>query len=189
MLSLAALLLPTASALVMPAAGIRSAAAQVAAPQVNMMAGKKISDKNVWVSFCSTKDLRPGEAISGFRYGQEIAIACTKGGAIYAMSNKLPPTGQPATLGNVFDDVIVEPLTNTAFSLKTGKVSGPWCPSPLGKLIFGRLIAPQDVPVYKVRKQGGSVQVLINVNARAQFESNYWRGILDSQGKVDGGYY
>ena len=35
----------------------------------------------------------------------------------------------------------------------------------------------------------GVVQVLINVNAKAQFESNYWRGILDSQGKVDGGYY
>lgn len=40
-----------------------------------------------------------------------------------------------------------------------------------------------------VRKQGGSVQVQINVNAKAQFESKYWRGVLDAQGKVDGGYY
>ena len=83
----------------------------------------------------------------------------------------------------------MEPLTNTAFSLKTGKVQGTWCPSPLGKLIFGRLIPPQNVPVFKCRKQGSVVQVLINVNAKAQFERNYWRGILDSQGKVDGGYY
>ena len=27
------------------------------------------------------------------------------------------------------------------------------------------------------------------VNLKAQFESNYWRGVLDAQGKVDGGYY
>ena len=45
------------------------------------------------------------------------------------------------------------------------------------------------MPVFKVRKQGKAVQALINVNLKAQFEFNYWRGILDSQGKVDGGYY
>jgi hypothetical protein len=47
-------------------------------------------------------------------------------------------------------------------------------------------LPPYAVPV---RKQGGSVQVQINVNAKAQFESKYWRGVLDAQGKVDGGYY
>jgi hypothetical protein len=47
-----------------------------------------------------------------------------------------------------------------------------------------------DVPVYPVRKTlGGNIEVLINVNAKAQFEQKYWRGVLDSQGKVDGGYY
>jgi len=47
-----------------------------------------------------------------------------------------------------------------------------------------------DVPVYPCRKGlGGNVEVLINANAKAQFEQNYWRGVLDSQGKVDGGYY
>jgi hypothetical protein len=46
------------------------------------------------------------------------------------------------------------------------------------------------VPVYPVRKTlGGNIEVLINVNAKAQFEQKYWRGVLDSQGKVDGGYY
>ena len=35
----------------------------------------------------------------------------------------------------------------------------------------------------------GSVAVLIDVNAKAKFEAGYWRGVLDSQGKVDGGYY
>ena len=41
----------------------------------------------------------------------------------------------------------------------------------------------------QVRKNGKNVQALINVNAKAQFEQKYWRGVLDSQGKVDGGYY
>jgi hypothetical protein len=45
------------------------------------------------------------------------------------------------------------------------------------------------VPVFPVRKQGNSIQVQINVNAKAQFEENYWRGILDAQGKQDGAYY
>ena len=151
---------------------------------------QRVPDKLVWVTFASTSDLIKGDVISGFRYGQEIALATTKSGGVFALANKLPPTGQPATLGNIIDDkVIVEPLTNTAFSLKTGKVDGPWCPSPLGRLIFGRLLPPQDVSVFKTRKQGSAVQVLINVNAKAQFESGYWRGVLDAQGKVDGGYY
>ena len=72
---------------------------------------------------------------------------------------------------------------------KTGKIDGTWCPSPIAKLIFSRLVAPQDVPVFPCRKQGSKVQVLIDVNAKARFESAYWRGILDAQGKVDGGYY
>merc|ERR1719426_14317 len=140
------------------------------AAQPTMMVKTRPPDKNVWVSFAKASDCKPGEIISGFQYGQEIALACAGSGALYALSNKLP-------------------LTGTAFSLKTGKVSGDWCPNALGKLIFGRLIPPQDVPTFKVRKQGNVVQVLINVNAKAQFEFSYWRGVLDSQGKVDGGYY
>merc|ERR1719336_1240453 len=96
-----------------------------------------------WVTFAKTSDCKPGTVISGFQYGQEIAIACTKSGALYALSNKLPPTGQPATLGSVENGTIVEPISMTAFSLKTGKVSGPWCPSPLGQLILKRIIPPQ----------------------------------------------
>ena len=48
----------------------------------------------MWVSFAKTSDIKPGDVISGFQYGQEIAIACTRNGGLYALSNKLPPTGQ-----------------------------------------------------------------------------------------------
>merc|ERR1711937_235074 len=126
------------------------------------------------------------------RFGQEIAIA-NSGGTLYAISNKLPPTGQPATFGVVEKGgIIEEPITGQKFNLKTGKPVGE--PSgPIGKgisFLAGVAGVGTDVPVYPCRKGiGGNVEVLINANAKAQFEQNYWRGVLDSQGKVDGGYY
>ena len=72
--------------------------------------------------------------------------------------------------------------------IESGKVVGPWCPGPVGKLL-GFLVSETTLPTYPVRNSGGKIQVQINVNAKAQFESQYWRGILDAQGKVDGGYY
>jgi nitrite reductase/ring-hydroxylating ferredoxin subunit len=153
--------------------------------------GQKIAipSKKVWVTWLDASDLKPGEVTSGFRYGQEIAIAKTTGGKLFALSNKLPPTGQPATFGTIEGGSIVEPITLTKFRLSDGKVDGTWCPSPIGRLLIGRLTTPTDVPVFPVRSQGGKIQVNINVNAKAQFESKYWRGVLDAQGKVDGGYY
>lgn len=59
----------------------------------------------------------------------------------------------------------------------------------VGRLIFGNLIKEQNLQVFPVRSLGGKVQARVNVNAKAQFEQKYWRGVLDAQGKVDGGYY
>jgi len=155
---------------------------------------KKIANKNVWTTFVKSSEVPPGTVVSGFRFGQEIAIA-NAGGTLYALSNKLPPTGQPATFGTIEKGGLIrEPVTGTRFNLKTGKVAqeADWI---IGKAIGGFVGALSggslpDVPVYPVRKGlGGNVEVLINVNAKAQFEQNYWRGVLDSQGKVDGGYY
>ena len=39
----------------------------------------------VWVDFASSSDCGPGDVVSGFRYGQEIAIANEKGGGLYAL--------------------------------------------------------------------------------------------------------
>jgi len=149
---------------------------------------KRIANKNVWVTFAAAKDVPPGTVESGFRYGQEIAIVNEKG-QLYAVSNKVPPTGQPATFGTLSGDgTLREPVSGTKFSLKTGKVVGPWCPSLIGQGLK-LLIGENSLPVYDVRKLGDSIQVKINVNAKQQFEQNYWRGVLDAQGKVDGGYY
>lgn len=82
------------------------------------------------------------------------------------------------------------PLHGTAFDLGTGKLTGAWCPSPpiIGPLT-GALKAPRDLPVFPVRQRGGSIEVFVDLNARARFDSGFWKGILDAQGKADGGYY
>merc|ERR1712146_300702 len=111
-----------------------------------------------------------------------------------AAASLLPPTwahiGTPLDQGTVEDDAIVCPLHRSAFSLKTGKLVGPWCPAPplIGPLT-GKLKSPRELQTFQARKQGSAVQVLLDVNAKKRFAASYWRGILDSQGKVDGGYY
>merc|ERR1719235_2938367 len=152
------------------------------------MSGGAIPAKKQWITFVTAKECPPGTVASGFRYGQEIAIANDKGN-LYAIANKLPPTGQPATFGEIQGKgILKEPVTGTEFNMKTGKPIGEWCPTLVGKL-FRLLVGPSEVATYPVRKSGNNIEVQINVNAKAQFEANYWRGVLDAQGKVDGGYY
>lgn len=153
---------------------------------------QEIPVKKVWTDFAYARDIPAGTIGSGFRYGQELAII-NAGGGFFALSNKLPPTGQPATLAKVEklegQAVVVEPVSGSCFSLKTGKPVGPWCPSLVGRFILSKLVSPTNVPVYPVRKSGDKIQCLIDVNLKAKFEAQYWRGVLDAQGKVDGGYY
>lgn len=189
---LAACLVLQTTGLVLPSAvnapALRGAAAPSRTAAIEMK--PKISKKLVWVSFADKSEVKPDSIISGFRYGQELAIICEKGGALFATSNKIPPTSQPATFCTLTNKgSMIEPVSGTEFNLKTGKVMGTWCPAPVGQLILKRLIPPQDCLMFPVRRQGNAVQVLIDVNAKAAFEANYWRGVLDSQGKVDGGYY
>jgi len=149
---------------------------------------KKIPDKAQWINMVNAVDVaKPGQISSGFQYGQEIAIINEKG-KLYAIANKLPPTGQPATFGKLNGDgTITEPISGTKYSLSTGKVV-EWCPSLIGGL-QKLLVAPTNVPTFSVRKLGNAVQAQINVNLKRQYEQKYWRGILDAQGKVDGAYY
>merc|ERR1719247_2045764 len=188
---LAVTLLQATAAFQAGAAARFATPAAVRSPAVEAIdKNKKIPDKKVWVSFADSSAAKPGSIVAGFQYGLEVAIVTDKSGATYACNNKLPPTGQPATFCELGDKpgTIKEPITGTTYSLKTGKPE-VWCPSALGRLVIGRLLGPQNLDVFPCRKGAGSVQALVNVNAKAQFEQNYWRGILDSQGKVDGGYY
>jgi nitrite reductase/ring-hydroxylating ferredoxin subunit len=99
------------------------------------------------------------------------------------------PTRQPTSFGKVNPDgTIQDPVLGTKFSLKTGEVVGPWCPSGIGKLIGGAF-TPEGVPTYPVKKSGKFLEVAVDVNYKFNFEANYWSGILDAQGKDNGKYY
>lgn len=43
--------------------------------------------------------------------------------------------------------------------------------------------------MFPVRQRGANIEVFVDVNARARYDSGFWKGILDAQGKADGGYY
>ena len=152
-----------------------------------MMAGK-IADTKKFVPACPTSECIPGRATSAVCGGLDICVATNTDGSIYAVGNKAPVVGTPMAAGQVKGGLIKDPLTGTSFDLKTGQVVGKWCPNFPFSFLFSA-IEPTGIPVFKVKKDGSSVSVEVNVAARAQFEQGYWKGILDAQGKADGGYY
>lgn len=161
-------------------------------PQVSSTAldMAKFKPKLQYVPCIDIADLPdPGSATSGVAGGLAICIAVDPSGAVYALGDKCPPVNQPLSFGKVGKDgTIQDPVLGTKFSLKTGDVVGAWCPSGIGKLIGGAF-SPIGVPTYPVRKSKNYIEVQVDVNAKANFEANYWSGILDAQGKADGKYY
>mmetsp|Transcript_17937 Transcript_17937/g.29932 ORF Transcript_17937/g.29932 Transcript_17937/m.29932 type:complete len:193 (-) Transcript_17937:241-819(-) len=178
------------SAFFSPSARITSPTASVLRRNLAPVSMAAVQKKMQWVPFVNAAECQKGTINSGFQYGLEIAIVCDEQGGLYAMSNKMPPFGQPTTFALQEKGVVIDPVTRTQFSTKTGKPVGSWCPAPplFGKL-FGLITSPQDMPTFPCRKKGNAVEVNVNVNAKAAFETDYWRGILDAQGKTDGGYY
>mmetsp|Transcript_7896 Transcript_7896/g.13659 ORF Transcript_7896/g.13659 Transcript_7896/m.13659 type:complete len:184 (-) Transcript_7896:144-695(-) len=131
----------------------------------------------------------PGKATSGVAGGLAICIAVSKSGSVYALGDKCPPINQPLSFGKVNDDgTIQDPLLGTKFDLKTGQVVGKWCPSGIGGIIGGAF-SPEGVPVFPVKQSKGVIEVQVDVNAKFNFEANFWSGVLDAQGKADGKYY
>ena len=131
---------------------------------------------------------KPGSATSGVAGGLAICIAVDKSGSVYALGDKCPPINQPLSFGKVEGDTIQDPVLGTKFSLKTGEVVGKWCPSGIGNFIGGAF-TPEGVPTFPVKKSGKNLEVAVDVNAKLNFEANFWSGLLDAQGKADGKYY
>ncbi|GAB0492607.1 hypothetical protein MMPV_003875 [Pyropia vietnamensis] len=145
---------------------------------------------DVWVPLVNTSELEPGELKAVFTSGQSILVSCDYDGQVYASSNICPHLGTPLTDGDVGDGILTCAQHKSSWDLKTGELAGPWCPSPpvLGPLL-GKLQPPTTLAVYPVREELGKIEALLDIDAVAEFESNYWKGLLDAQGKASGGYY
>ena len=155
---------------------------------LQMVYGKTRASSRKFVPAVSQSELSPGKAVSGICAGLDICVAVDTDGSVYALGNKSPVLGTPMAAGRVAGGEIKDPLTGTSFSVKSGQVVGPWCPNFPFNILFS-VIEPQGLPVFKCKTGGGAVQVEVDVNAKTNFESGYWKGILDAQGKTDGGYY
>lgn len=119
--------------------------------------------------------------------GLALLIAADLDGKIFAIANSCPHLGTPLENGRLGEgSTIVCPLHKSAFSLETGDVVGDWCPFPpiLGPLILGNLAPPEKVSTFPVRAKGNNIEVFVDRNLKERFESKYWAGLLDAQGKV-----
>merc|ERR1719482_1297233 len=147
-----------------------------------MVFGKTRASQKSYVPAVDQSSLQPGSAVSA------ICAAVDTDGSVYALGNKSPVLGTPMAAGSVRDGLIRDPLTGSSFDVKTGELVGPWCPNFPFSILFS-IIEPTTLPVFKCKTGGGAVSVEVDVNAKTNFESGYWKGILDAQGKTDGGYY
>ena len=125
-----------------------------------------------------------------FRLGEGSTIVCPLHKSAFSLAT-----------GNLLTSIILSThilflscfLSNseTVNLLFIGDVVGDWCPFPpiLGPLILGNLAPPEKVSTFPVRSKGQNIEVFIDRNLKERFESKYWSGLLDAQGKATGDYY
>jgi len=148
--------------------------------------------KSICDGFVPSQSVDVGGQADRLVAGAAVLVGRYSNGKVWAISAKNSATGTEMFGGKINEQAqtLQDPQWGTQYSLQTGDVIGKWCPSPpiIGGLI-GAIFPQQGVWVPQVREQGGYIEVLVDVNAKAEFEKKYWKGILDAQGKADGGYY
>eukprot|EP00419_Tripos_fusus_P062548 CAMPEP_0172927556 /NCGR_PEP_ID=MMETSP1075-20121228/217523_1 /TAXON_ID=2916 /ORGANISM="Ceratium fusus, Strain PA161109" /LENGTH=443 /DNA_ID=CAMNT_0013788815 /DNA_START=38 /DNA_END=1371 /DNA_ORIENTATION=- len=135
-------------------------------------------------------DLEPGEIRTVTLAGLDVAVGKTEGGKVFAVGDKAPPTGISLSQGGYVEgNNVVEPQYGSKFDAFTGDVT-EWCTFPplLGAAIGAFMGGPTMIAVFNCRG-GGNIQVEVDTNARKAYEADYWKGLLDAQGKNDGTYY
>jgi nitrite reductase/ring-hydroxylating ferredoxin subunit len=139
-------------------------------------------------------DLQPTELKAKNLAGVDILVGKDGGGKLFCVGNLCPHIGTPMSEGaDVIGDVIVCPLHGSSFKVTTGELID-WCPSPpiIGPLT-GLPIEKKNLAVFDIREAGifggGDLEVLVDTNAKKAWEADYWKGVLDAQGKDDGSYY
>merc|ERR1711879_36174 len=137
-------------------------------------------------------DIAPGELKAKTLAGNDVLVGKTESGTLFCVGNLCPHIGTPMSEGaDVIGDVIVCPLHGSSFKTTTGELID-WCPTPpiIGPLT-GLVIEKKNLLVLDVRTSffGDEIEVLVDTNAKKAYEANYWKGLLDAQGKNDGTYY
>lgn len=163
-----------------------------AASRMQLNMAKDVAKKEEWVSVLKSNDIAAGDLVPVEVDGLAILVAADLDGKIFAIANSCPHLGTPLENGRLGEgSTIVCPLHKSAFSLESGEVVGDWCPFPpvLGPVILGNLAPPEKVSTFPVRAKGQNIEVFIDRNLKERFESKYWSGLLDAQGKATGSYY
>lgn len=150
-----------------------------------------------WIQVGSVDDFPLGEITSINAYKDEsIAVVRDFDGKFTAIVDKSPYLGVPLSYGAVKETsdgvpCIECPQSKTLFSLQTGEVVGDWIPfPPVINNILRIVVGPANKVIkYPLRNKGNKVQIEVDVNVKDRFESQYWRGLLDAQGKTDGSYF
>ncbi|CAJ1349287.1 unnamed protein product [Effrenium voratum] len=148
-----------------------------------------------WIkSGVKPSELQPTELRALTLAGNDVLIGKTEAGALFCVGNLCPHIGTPMSEGaDVIGDVIVCPLHGSSFKVTNGELID-WCVSPpvIGPLT-GLIVEKKNLLVFECRQGGflgsGEVEVLVDTNAKKAYEANYWKGLLDAQGKDDGTYY
>jgi len=152
---------------------------------------EKILPRMEWLSAgFGDNDLEPGELRTVTLAGLDVAVGKTDSGKIFAVGDKAPPTGISLSQGGYVEgDNVVEPQYGSKFDAFTGDVT-EWCTFPplLGAAVGAFMGGPTMIATFNCRG-GGEIQVEVDTNARKAYEADYWKGILDAQGKNDGTYY
>jgi len=167
-------------------------ATRLMSSRTKLSMSKAVPKKEEWVAVLKAKDIAAGDLVPVEVDGLALLIAADLDGKIFAIANSCPHLGTPLENGRLGEgSTIVCPLHKSAFSLETGDVVGDWCPYPpiLGPLILGNLAPPERVSTFPVRSKGSAIEVFIDRNLKERFESKYWSGLLDAQGKATGDYY
>jgi len=156
---------------------------------------KKIYPSMAWLKApFKSKDLANGDIRVACLGGLDICIGRTQGGKLFALGDKAPPTGVSFSLGaEIEGDTIVEAQYGCRFDCFSGMPVGDWCPQPplVGALVGAFMGGPQAVATFQVREafMSSDLEVNVDINAKKAYEADYWKGLLDAQGKVDGTYY
>jgi len=150
---------------------------------------EKILPNMQWINTgFSSSELENGEIRTVTLAGLDIAVGKTESGKLFAVGDKAPPTGISLSQGGYVEgDLVVEPQYGSKFDAFTGDVA-EWCTFPplIGAAIGAFMGGPTMIATFNVRD---GIAVEVDTNARKAYEADYWKGLLDAQGKNDGTYY